>query len=411
MRTLLLASPKILLQNSLRDWGVATGGDAVLFTDSAGQENLRRHLGDAFAQIEFFDQFNTNGLVEKRATECHRTRPFEAIVPLAESDILRSARLRERLEIEGMRPEEAKLFRNKYEMKRHAKKFGVNVANFRIFKDSLDILEFVEDYGLPVVVKPVDGRGSAGVEVIANEAELDAYLQSPAFARRESTLIETFVPGEMYQANGMFVDGKCVLVSIVKCVNSNLQFLNGTYLGLAMLDETSPLRRRLVAFAQHLLEDVFPMPRRGLFHIEIFHTPSDDIFLCELACRLAGCIANDQIREAYGIDVRLEFIKSQCHHGYSWPDSATRYSKPLNLIAELNIPPTPGVLISIPHRPPFDWIRFQSLSGVPGRRYSRMSLTNGEIASYLISGDTLFTLTDRIHHTAQWFSDQCVWQK
>ncbi len=406
MRALILAPPKIVLQTSARDWVDATGGDAVLFTDLSAKDAVLAHAKGAFAEMHFFKDYNGSGRVEKDALDLHRVDPFLNVVALAESDVMRAARLRERWGLGGLSPQDARLFRDKFEMKRRAERHGVPVAGFRLTASALDLLEFVEDYGYPIVVKPVDGKGSAGVRVIADERALDAYLESPDFTQGKSPLVESFVPGDMYQVNGLYVDGACVLVSCVQCMHSNLQFLDGEWLGLRMVAPSNPLWQRLCDFGRRLLEEVLPMPRNGLFHIELFHTPDDELYLCEAACRLAGCLANDQIRQAFDVDIRVEYLKAEC--GRREPVEGLRYP-PRRLVAELNVPPQPGTLAALPEHAPFDWVEVYKPYARVGQTYSKMAYTNGEIASLLIVGETEEQLDERLREAAHWFTGATRW--
>ncbi|TRX73006.1 ATP-grasp domain-containing protein [Pseudomonas mangiferae] len=406
MRALILAPPKIVLQTAARDWVDAAGGDAVLFTDLAAKDAVLAHAKGAFAEIHFFQDYAGSGRVETQALDFHRVDPFLNVIALAESDVLRAARLRERWGLGGLSPQDARLFRDKYEMKRRAERHGVPVAGYRLAASALDLLAFIEDYHYPIVVKPVDGKGSAGVQVIADRQALDAYLESPDFTQGRSPLVESFVAGDMYQVNGLYLDGTCVLVSCVQCVHSNLQFLDGEWLGLKMVAPSNPLWPRLCAFGQNLLEQVLPMPRNGLFHIELFHTPDDRLFLCEAACRLAGCLANEQIRQAFDVDIRVEYLKAEC--GRREPAEDLRYP-PRRLVAELNVPPQPGTLTSLPERAPFDWVAVYKAYARVGQTYAKMAYTNGEIASLLITGETEEQLDQRLREAADWFTRATCW--
>jgi biotin carboxylase len=408
MQPLILAPSKIVRQTAAADWARATGGRAVLFTDANDADAVRAHAEDAFARIETFRDFAATGLVELRAASMHASTPFSNVVALAETDVMRAARLRARFGLGGLAPEDARLFRDKFAMKRRAAERGIPVTDFALADDALDLIDFIDRHGLPVVVKPVDGRGSAGVRVLRDAADLEAYLASGAFARRESPLVERFVRGDMYQVNGLFLDGACRLVSVVRCVNSNLDFLDGSWLGLVMLDADDPLRERLVRFGHRLLGEAMPMPRDGLFHIEVFHADDDRLLLCEVACRLAGCSCNDQIRHAYGVDVRLEYLRSQCLPEGS-PLARAEAVRPERLIAELDVPPAAGELLAQPRSLASPGLRLQKLTGELGRHYGKMAFTNGEIASFLIEGDSTAQLVERVHAVARLYASECAW--
>lgn len=207
----------------------------------------------------------------------------------------------------------------------------------------------------------------------------------------------------MYQANGLYINGSCVLISVVKCVNSCLDFLHGDFLGLSMVQDETPIKKRVVDFTLDLLERALPMPQNGLFHVELFHTPNDQIILCEAACRLGGCIVNDEIRTAYGFDIRLEYTKTNCIPNYK----STLIDNPMpkgRLIGQLNIPPTKGILKKLPEICPYPWVEFYKLNGVIGKRYDKMAFTNGEIVSFLASGDNENQIQNRFYELSDWFN-------
>ncbi len=409
MGALIFASTKIILQTSAADWAAATGGDATLFCDNADISRMKEYLGGAFKHVEFFQNFTSSDLVELRAVELHAESPFSNVVHLAECDVMRAARLRARFGLPGMSLEAANAFRNKHEMKRLARAAGVLVPNFAMIDNTLDLLDFVAENGYPVVVKPVDGRGSAGVQVLADRSELTTYVASGAIGRGDSPLAEAFVPNTMYQVNGMYSNGECVLVTVLENINSNLEFLAGKFLGMKMLDDSNPLKQRLIDFGLNVLDNALPMPDHGLFHMEVFHTPDDRILLCEVACRLVGCIGNDQVNAAFGVDLRLEYLKQECLPGYQSP--LNKDKRPSGrLIGELDIPPTPGTLKKIPQTTPFPWVEFYKVNGVVGKRYGNMEFTNGEVGSFLMRADSEVELEARFHEVAEWFAASCEWE-
>jgi len=407
MSILLFAPPKILLQTTAEDWVSAVGHNAVLFTDKNEEIRLNKHLSDVFSRIEYFKNFNDNDLPEKKAIELHAEYHFKNIVALAEIDVIRTARLREYLNLPDPSVKDVTFFRDKYKMKQLAESNGVPVTNYALISNAVDLINFIKKVDYPVVVKPIDGRGSAGVNVLMNDHDVNNYLESGDLSKYASRLAEKYVAGDMFQANGLYVNGKCVLISIVKCVNSCLEFLHGEFLGLCMLADDNPMKNRVVTFTRDLLERALPMPKNGLFHVEIFHTKDDRLILCEAACRLGGCIVNDEIKMAYGTDIRLEYLKTQCIENYQSPFTAPIQKG--RLLGQLNIPPTQGVLQKLPEDCPHTWVEFYKLNGVLGRRYDKMAFTNAEVVSFLASGENETQIEKRFYELADWFAKSSTW--
>jgi hypothetical protein len=408
MSALLFAPPKIVLQTTSADWVSSIEENAVLFTDKSASSRIEQHLNGVFSRIEYFNSFNDNDLVEKRAIELHSEYHFSNIVAFAEIDVLRTARLREKLHLSGPTVADVTYFRDKYKMKQLAQSKGIPVANFKLVHNTIELMEFIENSNFPIVVKPVDGRGSAGVEILRDDKQLNDYLATGDLSKFGPRLAEKFIAGDMYQANGLYIDGKCVLISIVKCVNSCLEFLHGAFLGLHMLTDENPMKNRVITFIRDLLERALPMPKEGLFHVELFHTEDDKILLCEAACRLGGCIVNDEIRTAYGVDVRLEYAKTQCISGYQSPLLNTPMPNG-RLLGQLNIPPLQGILKSLPESCPFNWVEFYKLNGIIGKQYDKMAFTNGEVVSFLAHGENENQIQNRFYELADWFAKNTTW--
>ena len=169
----------LLLQRSpvfrFDEWLGDLAREAVLFT------RLPEGGGQGYAEVVRIPSFDADGRTELRILERHARSPFTAIVRMSEYDLIRAARLRERFGIPGQSVASAVAYRNKVRMKELVRAAGtVAVPGFRAIESPLDLVAAVEEWGFPLVVKPVDGGGSRGVTVVRGPAELEAC--SPAAA-------------------------------------------------------------------------------------------------------------------------------------------------------------------------------------------------------------------------------------
>jgi phosphoglycolate phosphatase-like HAD superfamily hydrolase len=126
--------------------------------------------------VHRFPSYRTNGMLERVALELAQSVPVSVVVARAEPDLLRAARLRDRLGLPGQGYHSALAFRDKVVMKRRLAVARIPVPAFAPIDTALDLLEFIERHGLPVVVKPARGSGSLGVSVVRTSGELDALL-------------------------------------------------------------------------------------------------------------------------------------------------------------------------------------------------------------------------------------------
>lgn len=85
--------------------------------------------------------------------------------------------VRDRLGIEGMGEVAATHFRDKSVMKSALRKAGVPCARHRATATANDVRAFVEEVGLPVILKPRDGAASVGTHRITDQAALEQALR------------------------------------------------------------------------------------------------------------------------------------------------------------------------------------------------------------------------------------------
>jgi hypothetical protein len=414
MSVLLLVTPKVLLTTPPAEWARSVGPGAVLFTGGdtpEQQERLRRHAVDAFEEVHCFARYEHNDLVERRAVQLHARRPFRNVVCLAEVDVLRGARIRERCGIPGHAERDALYFRDKLAMKRRARERGLGTPRFARVEHAFDLLEFVEANGLPVIVRPTTGRGSADTVVIRSDEDIDRYLASCAIAATDfvpSLFVETFVDGPMFRVDGLMVDGAPKAMQIGAYLNTTLDFMAGGVVGTHSLDRDNPLRGRIEGFVRHLLTRTLPSAPCMLFHVQLFEGRDGELVLCEVASRIGGGAINDEARIATGIDLKMEFVRHMCLPGYRSPaiEEGRLADEPVGRVL---IPPRKGVLEALPQDCPLPWVRHYTAYGVPGRRYDGPAMTNAEVASFVYTGASEAELLERASALAAWFEERARW--
>lgn len=101
--------------------------------------------------------------------------------------------------------------------------------------------------------------------------------------------IEKFVPGPMYHIDGFVHNGKVVISWPSQYIGTVVDFKTNPYIAGFSLSPHNPLVPRLNQFIENVIGALdtppFPNPDSFPFHAEAWHTPSDDIVLCEIASR------------------------------------------------------------------------------------------------------------------------------
>lgn len=409
MRSLFLITPKVLQQHGPEAWGAAIRGEATLYTgQSVAGARPGRASETAFGHVTRFERYEESDALEAAAIAAFRRGALDRVVPVSEVDVMRAARIRERLGVPGQLVASAEAFRDKSLMKRKAWEGGLDVPRFARLSSGLDLVDFVRANGWPVVVKPVDGRGSAGVEVLRDEASAEHFLRRGHASSGRYT-VEEFVRGPMYRVDGLYVEGRPVVMQVGRYFKDCLAFIEGETIGTHSLDPENPLLPRIERFARHLLEEALPLPPTSLFHLQVFHSPDDRIVLCEVACRLGGGVINEEVKAATGVDIKMSYVTA-CTSDAPSVD-APRTNAAGDLSARIIVPPKTGRLASIPDRCPFDWVDVYVPYGVVGRVYDGATMTNGEVAGLVFRGGSEEELRRRARELEGWFQERTEWAR
>ena len=174
---------------------------------SESLEMLPQH---AYQSVHTVKHYDTNGEVELAVLDIAKTHTIRAIVAQAEFDVERVARLRAYLNIPGQDEHSARCFRNKVTMKAVLQRANVPVAPFSAVQSVHTLLDFAQQYGFPLVVKPQNGAGSYGVTLLRDQSELDHFIAqgfTPALDVVPNLMVEQFVPGLTYHIDGIVVQG------------------------------------------------------------------------------------------------------------------------------------------------------------------------------------------------------------
>lgn len=115
------------------------------------------------------------------------------------------AEIREVFGISGQSVANAIQFRDKIEMKKMIAKAGLNVPKFIRAESALEVLQFIEQHGYPVIIKPVNGAGTVNVNLIRNEEQLDNFFNANTV---DDLDVKAYIDGKMFAIDGLFLTVK-----------------------------------------------------------------------------------------------------------------------------------------------------------------------------------------------------------
>ncbi|MDF5753553.1 hypothetical protein [Spongiactinospora sp. TRM90649] len=392
-------------------WVAGYGGDVLLLTAEEG--NLAPAT-DGYLHAAAVPGYETGGQVEPLCLDLAREHGVRHIVACQERDLERAAQLREILGLPGQRMDSVLPFRDKVLMKERFIAAGLRVAPYRVVECAADLLAFAGEHGFPVVVKPRDSAGSVGLRILRSADELEAYLADEPDLYGEhppNLIVEGFVPGPMCHVDGLVVGGRVVLAWPSQYLYSLSSFREdrGGRMDVT-LDVDDPLTGRLIELTERALQ-ALPGPRDFAFHAEIFHTPGDELVLCEIACRTGGASVRDVIRILFGVDPTESWVRAQL--GLPLPAVLTEAGpeRPLpgRMTGQLVLMKRPGRVVSVPEGPPpFPWIEKYQVFVQPGQTMRAATFSADFLLTTLVSGPDRATCVARLRQVEAWFMDGLV---
>jgi len=379
-------------------WLQDVNEEIVLFN----QANLSRVELSNYSHVENFKSLDNYKLVEQKTFELLGQFEFTKVIAHSEYDLISAAYLREKLNIDGQSVKSAISYRDKIVMKECLDRENIDIAPFKEIKTKLDVIEFMNIHGLPLVIKPKDGGGSRGTHVIADIEAFEEFLNNKL---DDNLMIEKFIEGEMYHIDGIAKNGKILCSITSRYLNGCLAFQRGIGLGSVLTNQKDEISKRL---KELLLSVISSLPETPIlaFHAEVFHTKEDRLIVCEIASRTAGSRVIDNIRNIYGLDLNRLWVRLQC----GIDEKVNLPEGKVELGGFITIPPQNGKLIGLPQNIPFDKVIDYSVSAKPGNIFREAASSVDNIASIMIKGESEDSIESKLNEISDWYIKNMEWE-
>jgi len=238
-----------------------------------------------------------------RAVRARGIRQVRAVVTTHEEGVFTAALLRRYFGTPGDHDYARTLpFRDKF-LQKQALPAGVPRARCRYVADTTPFAELEEELGLPFVVKPANGYGSARTSVISSAEEFTAYWQEGVARSDVQSVAESFVVGDEVHVDGVWQDGDLAWSSVSRYVEALGSWTRGTTVASGpVASEVEPeLHRQLEQLTRTTLS-ALDAPAT-VFHLEAFVTPGQEPTFGECAIRLVGGMAPEGLELTYGMNL------------------------------------------------------------------------------------------------------------
>jgi hypothetical protein len=394
-------------------WLAQHGIEVVLVAeDGAGARRALAPQVDSYAEVVLVDDWKANRLVDMAVVDAHRRTPLTRIVSLSEADVVRAAQLREWLGLPGQTVASATAFRDKVVMKDLAAAAGIGVPRYRRVDSAWDLLDFVDETGFPVVVKPVDGAGALDVTTIGDQRELAEWVGRQSLRSDEPArmMVEEWVDVPMMTVDGVMAGGR-ILVAMVNAYHETCYATVARLATFAMsqVDRGSDRYTEALDFARRLVAGLPTPDEPTAFHCELFAHPARGLLLCEIAARAGGGRIREMVAHAIGVDLEQWTCLGQA--GVS-PDDLLDMQRPVadDYVGFLGVPKPGRRLRSVPDACPLPGVTGYTVRARPGECAARATKVSQFCVDLLVHGTDAEELRFRSERVTEWLGRELVWE-
>jgi len=237
---------------------------------------------------------------------------------LWEPGVALAARLREVLDLPGMRVEQAMLFRDKEQMKQALDRAKIRTPRHARAKSEDECRAAVERIGYPLIVKPIAGAGSADTYRVDGPDDLERIL--PRVRHVEEMSVEEFIEGQEHTFDTICSGGEILYHNISwyrpqPLIGRTLEWVSPQTVALRETD------RGALAAGQTMGRAVLKTLgfEEGFTHMEWFLTADGEAVFGEIAARPPGALSVDIMNHACELDAFVGWAEALCHGRLSQP--------------------------------------------------------------------------------------------
>ena len=137
-------------------------------------------------------------------------RPIDGVLCVAADAPVTVALVAERLGLPGISVATAKLACDKLAMKRRFRECGVPVPWFAPVASTEELNSIIAERGRDLVIKPVDSRGSRGVQRIARVTDIEAAFRlAQSHSPTQRVMAEAYLDGPQVSTESIVTGGRC----------------------------------------------------------------------------------------------------------------------------------------------------------------------------------------------------------
>lgn len=200
----------------------------------------------------------------------------------------------------------------KHLFRKYLAEHGFNVPMARSYKTFEEAEKEINDFRLPVMVKPVDSSGSKGVNKLTNKSLLKAFVEDAlSYSRDKIFLIEEFIvkKGPQISGDAFSVDGKLVF----HCLGNEF-YSTKVDKDFAPLGECWPtvMPKEVIDTLEKDLQRLIISlgMKSNAYNVEAIYGEDGKVYILELGARSGGSLIPQVTALATGVDMVPYVIKA-----------------------------------------------------------------------------------------------------
>jgi biotin carboxylase len=234
-----------------------------------------------------------------------REMQIDHIQALDEFEMELAAFLREHLRLPGWGITQSRRFRDKLVMRQVAEAAGIPNPPFIQIKHYPSLSEYLQKVPAPWMLKPRMEASSIGLRKINQPEELWNALRELGDAQSHY-LLERFIPGDIYHADSITVEGKVKFVSVQKYGRPPFEIYHGGGVFTSRtVQRDSAASQAITGWNEKLLKALGM--ENGVTHAEFIQGADGQFYFLEIAARVGGAFVSDLIEVATGVNLWREW--------------------------------------------------------------------------------------------------------
>ncbi|RMG12578.1 MAG: ATP-grasp domain-containing protein, partial [Planctomycetota bacterium] len=272
-------------------------------------EAVQRSLSNYLRVPSLFDE---DAVVRDVAREVRSAGVrVDRVETLWEPLVLLAARLREALDVPGLRPTQALPFRDKERMKQALDAAGVRTPHHARARTAGEVWEAAERIGFPLMVKPIAGAGSADTHRVDDRGELERVIEATRHVPELS--VEEFVEGREFTFDTICAEGRPLFYNVAwyrprPLVARTVHWISPQVVALRHPDQ--PELAGGVRMGLRVLEALGF--ESGFTHMEWYLKDDGEVVFGEIGARVGGARLIDQMNYSCDADLYRGWAEAVC---------------------------------------------------------------------------------------------------